>query len=221
MWLISLLSTVISFIFGLIFLKKTIRRPRFSNILYTLSMFMFALATFGEFYSDAFGWTASIYKLYYFSALTLVPIMAAATIYVKMPRIAGHIFLLYVVVLAGLLLYNLIPAHVSMPLLQRSGVSVGGNAMPTNVRGFSFWLSGVGGILLMVVAIWSWWSARLAGHLLIAGGAFLMSLGGRLAAIGYAYFLPLDELFGIILIFVGVLALERRVPLFPRKAEAS
>lgn len=210
MWIIPLLATLISLFFALILTDKFIKRKRISDLLYSLSLYMFALASFGEFYSSAFNWFTWLYKLYYYPAISLVPIMAAATLYARFKRIVAHLFLAYVGVVMLLLLIAIIPAQVNAELLAASGMTVGGEAMPDSVRRYSFWLSGVGGIVMILSALWSWWKSRLAGNLVIVGGALIMSIGGRLATAGWTYFLPLSELLGIIAIFCGVILLEKQ-----------
>ncbi|MBE3554205.1 MAG: hypothetical protein IMW85_04260 [Thermicanus sp.] len=210
MWIIPLLSSLVSLFFALYETEKYWKKRKRSDLLYALSLYLFTIAAFGEFYSEAFGWQIWIYKLYYFPAITLVPFMAAATLYIRTKPIIAHLFLAYVSILSLALLIALIPAQVNTEVLFQGKGTVGGSAMPGSVRGFSFWLSGIGGILLLLTSLWGWWRSRKVGFLYLFGGAMVTSLGGTLAKQGLAFFLPLSELFGILLLFFGVYTLSHQ-----------
>ncbi|MCF6094066.1 hypothetical protein L1765_08840 [Microaerobacter geothermalis] len=208
MWIIPLLATIISLFFALVLTQKYRETRKVHNLLYAISLYMFTIAAFGEFYSTAFGWTIWMYKIYYFPAITLVPVMAGGTIYIMANRWVNYVYLGYVGILSLLLLIQLIPAEVNTNLLFSADYAVGGEGMPDEVRRYSFWLSGVGGILLLVGSLYSWWRNRHKGFLYIAAGALIMSFGGRLAKMGLTAFLPLSELLGIIVLFYGVILLD-------------
>lgn len=210
MWIIPLLSSLISLFFALYEAEKYWKKRSISDLLYAISLFLFTLASFGEFYSEAFGWQTWIYKLYYFPAITLVPFMAAATLYIRTKRLYAHLFLGYVVLLSLLLLLFMIPAQLNTEVLYQGGATIGGAAMPSSVRAFSFPLSGIGGILLILTSLWSFWRSRRAGFLYLAGGAIVMSLGGAMAKRGLTFFLPLSELIGILLLLAGVYLLSHQ-----------
>lgn len=166
---------------------------------------MFTLAAFGEFYSEWKGFNHFIYKLYYFPAITLVPVMAAGTLYLllRKNRWIAHLFLLYTVVLSIWMFVLLIPVIPDEKILGQT-IAIGGEGMPDYIRRFSFPLSGIGGIVLILGALISWWKTRFKGNLYIAAGAIVMSLGGKLATMGLTTWLPLSELLGILLLYYGV-----------------
>ena len=166
---------------------------------------MFAVAAFSEFYADAFGFTSFIYKLYYFPAISLVAVMAAGTVYiiVKEKKWIAHLFLAYVMILTIWLLFLIIPVQPFQEILGQN-ISVGGQGMPKEIRRFSFPLSGIGGIILILGAIFSFLQTKFKGNLYIAAGAVVMAAGGRLATMGLTTLLPLSELIGIVLLYYGV-----------------
>lgn len=210
MWVIPLLSSIISLFFTLYETERYLKSKAPADLLYALSLFLFTLAAFGEFYSEAFGWQVWIYKLYYFPAITLVAFMASATLYTRSKPLYAHLFLGYVLLLSLALLIVMVPASVDTKILFQSQATVGGAAMPPAVRSFSFWLSGIGGILLLGTSLWNYWRTRRTGFLFLAGGALVMSLGGGLAKRGLPYFLTISELIGILLLFYGVYLLAHQ-----------
>src|SRR5690606_23286481 len=129
--------------------------------------------------------------------------LAAATVYINTNKIVAHLFTAYVVITTILMIIQLIPAQVDQAILFNSSFDVDPKAMPDNVRAFSFPLSGVGGIVLMIGAIWSWWKSRLAGFAWFLAGTLVMTIMGRLASM-FSYLVPFKELIGILIIFYGV-----------------
>lgn len=206
MILIPLLSAVISFSLFVSLAKQFIKKKKIHHFLYALSIFMFAIATTSEFFAEYRGFTPLLYKTYYFSAITLVAIMAAGTVYLvnRNKKWISHLFLFYVATLSIWLLIRIIP---SQPIIDITGldISIGGDAMPYSVRWFSFPLSAIGGMVLIFGALFSYWRTKYKGNLFIAGGAVVMASAGRLAAIGLTSFLSLSELIGIILLYYGVI----------------
>ncbi|TCS82073.1 hypothetical protein [Tepidibacillus fermentans] len=204
-WIIPLIASIISFLLTWSLVKQYIERKKIHQLLYSLSLSMFTLAAFGEFYSEWKGFNHFIYKLYYFPAITLVPVMAAGTLYLllRKNRWIAHLFLLYTVVLSIWMFVLLIPVIPDEKILGQT-IAIGGEGMPDYIRRFSFPLSGIGGIVLILGALISWWKTRFKGNLYIAAGAIVMSLGGKLATMGLTTWLPLSELLGILLLYYGV-----------------
>ncbi len=204
-WIIPLIASIISLALTYSLVKQYMIKKKTHQILYAISLFMFAIAAFSEFYAEAFGFTAFMYKLYYFSAITLVPVMAAGTVYIlaKQKRLFAHVFLAYVVLLSLWLLFLIIPVQSYNEIIGQN-IGVGGQGMPDEIRRFSFPLSGIGGIILIVGALFSYWKTKFKGNLYIAAGAIVMATGGRLATMGLTILLPLSELVGIILLYYGV-----------------
>ncbi|WP_339060855.1 hypothetical protein [Tepidibacillus marianensis] len=204
-WIIPLIATLISLRLTYSLARQYLERKKTHQLLYAISLFLFTIAAFGEFFAEWKGFTPFMYKLYYFPAITLVPVMASGTLYllVREKRWIPHIFLIYSAILSIWMLILLIPV-IPDPNVIGQNISVGGQGMPTFIRKFSFPLSGIGGIVLIVGALASWWKTRYKGNLWIAGGAIVMSFGGKLSQMGLAEWLPVSELLGIILLYYGV-----------------
>lgn len=203
-WTIPLLTAIVSFILTLSLFRKWIHHKTPSTFWYAVSLFLFTIAVFAEFYAYAFGWTTVIYKLYYLFGLSLVAFMGVGTIYLLMWKWMGHLFLGYSVILFLLLLVQLWDVPLD-PSLRNADATIGGGAiLSASVRRFSIWLSAVGGLIVLLGALYSWWKTRVIGNLYIASAAIVMSLGGRLAKLGYPLFLTLTELIGVVLLYYGV-----------------
>jgi hypothetical protein len=204
MWVIPLLASMTSLFLTLDMIRQYLQKRKAHQLAYASGLALFTLAAFVEGIAMAFGWSPFIYKVYYYTGIVLVPVLASGSVFLLRRRAIGNLFLFYVVVTSLLMLLQIIPAQVKEDLLPAAGLTVGGGAMPESVRQYSFWLSGVGGIVLLVVSLYSFVRTRYWGNLFIFLGALVMSIGGRLAAAGLAVFLPLSELVGILLLYLGV-----------------
>lgn len=220
MWIVPLLAALISLFFALKFTSKFMNKRNASSLLYAIAMYMYALGAFANFYGAAFEWHDWTFKLFYGPGVALVGYLAAATVYVNTNKIVSHLFTAYVVVTTILMLIQLIPAQVDQAVLFNAGFDVDPKAMPDSVRAYSFPLSGVGGIVLMLGSIWSWWKSRLQGFVWILVGTLVMTIMGRLADI-YSFLVPFKELIGLIIFFYGVSILDKKKYLLPRKAKTA
>lgn len=222
MWSVPLIASAISLFFSFIFIGKLIKHKTMSNALFAIAFFMYAIGSFANFYGAFFGWHVWVYKWFYGAGVALVGYLAAAVVYTKIKPIIAHLFLAYVVIVTILMIVALIPAETVQVILVNADFSVDNKAMADSVRKFSFPLSGVGGIVLIFAALWSWWSSRLAGHIWILGGAALMSVIGRLATMDlFSWLVPFKELAGIVVIFYGVMLLDQGKLFLPRKEKTT
>lgn len=213
-WIIPLLASVISLYLALSLIGKWRGSRKASVFWFAISLILFTVASFTEFYADAFGWLIPIYKIYYFVAISLVAYMAAGTVYIlaKEKSWMGHLYIAYTVIVTLFFLIKVIGAEVDKTLLTNATFTIAGGAMPSTVRLYSILLSAVGGILLIFGALYSYWRTRYVGHLYIAAGAIVLSIGGKMAKTGLIYFLPLSELIGIILLYYGVVRTASKNP---------
>jgi hypothetical protein len=210
-WIIPLGASIISIVFSISLFTQWSRNRKGYTFWYAISMVMFSIAVFAEFYAGLLGWSLSVYKIYYFFAISLVAFMGAGTVYLLAKKGWGHAFLAYALLGSTLFLIRLSTAPVDTALLAHTDITVGGAAILSDeARSYSIWLSAVGGVVLLVGAIYSWWRTRYAGHLFIALSALTMSLGGRLAKMDLPLFLPITELVGISLLYYGVIWLQRK-----------
>jgi hypothetical protein len=210
-WLIPLGASVISLFFALSLLRQWRENRSTHTFCFVVSLVMFTIAVFAEFYAYAFGWNVWIYKIYYFFAISLVSFMGAGTVYLLAEKWAGRVFLAYSIILSTLFLSQLWNVSVDMELLSNADITIGGGAiLSEQVRSYSLWLSAAGGAVILAGALYSWWKTRAKGNLYIASAALIMSMGGRLAKMGVSVFLPITELIGIFLLYYGVISLQSR-----------
>ncbi|MFO7263310.1 MAG: hypothetical protein C0P68_004180 [Bacillota bacterium] len=204
MWAIPLLAFIISLALTADMARQYWRKRQAHQLAYAAGLALFSLAVLTEFIATAFGWSPWMYKLYYYTGIVLVPVLASGSVFLLRRKGLALVFFLYVLVTALLMLLQLIVAPVDVDRLPDKGLTVGGSAMSEAVRQYSFWLSGVGGIVLLAVSLYSFIRTRYWGNLFIFFGALVMSAGGRLAVAGLPALLPLSELVGIILLYIGV-----------------
>ncbi|PWK16309.1 hypothetical protein [Tumebacillus permanentifrigoris] len=200
-------ATLVSSWFAVMLFRQYGERQRSYQLWWAISMLSYASASFGEYYALAFGWSAPMYKFYYFNAVSLVAIMAAGEMYMLFKARVGHIYLFVTLALMAVFAYLLLMVTPDPTILSQNGAAIGGDALQKGsvIRSvFPPILSGVGGMILIFGPLWSWWKTRFAGNLFIAAGAVLLSMVGRLAVLGYPEWLPLGELLGIVVIFYGV-----------------
>lgn len=211
LWTIPLVAAVISLFLTFSFVGQWKRRRTSHAFWYGISLLMFTTAVFAEFYAYAFGWNAFIYKMYYFTAISLVAFMAVGTLYLVAPwRWVGHTFLAYASLVTLIFLVQMLSVQIDIDLLAGAEITVGGDAIVSDtVRGYSLWLSAVGGVILIMGALYSWWQTQFKGNLYIVGAALIMSTGGRLGKMGWTFLLPVAELIGVIVLYYGVTYLQK------------
>ena len=210
MWFIPLLAMLVSIAFAWTLSRRAIQTKRLNDILFAVSLWMFVLATYGEFYGSAFGWNPWMYKLYYFPAISLVAYMASATLYARTRHWASKLFVAYTFVVSLAFLVTLIIAPVDSAIFGQVG-PVGGEYMPSSVRLYSPLLSAVGGVILVGSAALSWWQTRRSGFATILLAAVILSSGGVVSKyISWPGILPTTEFLGIIAYYIGVQQLAQK-----------
>lgn len=209
--LIPLFASIVSLLFAGKLIRQFKNDRKNNSLLWTISMLFYAMSAFGEFYGLLVGMNPVIYKMYYISAVTLVAVMAVGQVYFISNK-WGHIFLGLTGI--GLLIFIVHTTIVSVDLTAfTAGTVVGGEAMPPDIRQFyPPILSGIGGIVLMLGAFWSWWKTRKRSPLMIVVGSLVLMAAGRLATLGYPQWLPLSELAGITIMYYGFIGAKQNRP---------
>lgn len=144
------------------------------------------------------------YQIYMVSSAGLVGAMSAGTIYLafpgsRIPRLYSAYVSLAVVSLAAF-------AVIYPPVLHGSwfALNSGKNAIVGPAQVSYLLLSAVGGPIVVLGALWSWWKTRRHYTLLIAIGALIPSLAGTVASQGAGLSLfPMLNIVGLIVIFLG------------------
>ncbi|HEU4963393.1 MAG TPA: hypothetical protein VFV52_05960 [Bacilli bacterium] len=218
MWasVIPLAASLIALCFAVILGRQYGRKHGLHQLWWAISMLSYACASYGEFYALAFGWNVGMYLFYYFNAISLVAIMAAGEMYMLFRdkfRWIGHLYAGAMVAAMLVLVVLLTQAETVTAQLASHDAAIGGEGLPQDslIRSlFPALLSGIGGTILIIGPLWSWFKTRFRGNLYIAGGALLLSAAGRLAKMGYPEWLPISELIGIAIIFYGVVLFSAR-----------
>lgn len=211
-------SSVISFIFAFLILKRYLVRRGTHLLLWGIGMIFYGIGGFCEGYYGAFGWSALVFRLWYlFGAVLVAAWLGQGTVYLLAKRKWAHILM---VVLALGSVYGLIrvfgaeldPALMTTSL--HTGSEMSGRAILTpGVRTLTPFFNLYGTLTLVGGAVWSAWIFwrkqvllhRTIGNVLIAVGAILPAFGGMFSRLGISGALYLSELLGAVLMFVGFL----------------
>lgn len=206
--LIPLIASFVSLLFAWKLWQQYAAHKKNSSLLWAVSMFLYAVGAFGEFYGLLLGMNVFMYKLYYISAVSLVAVMAAGQVYLLSKK-WGHVF--FAVTSVGFLAFVLQTAMtpIDVDALAAAGSVVGGEAMPSGIRKiYPPILSGIGGTVLLLGALWSWRKTHKRSPLMIVIGSLVLMAAGRLAKMGYPQWLPLSELLGITIMYYGFIGVK-------------
>ncbi len=169
-----------------------------SFVLYVVAFAMEAL-TVGNNWNSVFE-----YQLYVIGSAGLVGAMSVGTTYLAFPKSKTAVGYAVYFVLVECLLIGF--TFLNPPILHGSwqALNSGKNAIVGSTRVLYLLLAAVGGPIVVIGALWSWWKSRRYYNLLIALGALIPSSAGTMASqgIGMAIF-PIFNIVGLVLIFVG------------------
>ena len=214
--LLPFTSSVISFIFAYLVLKRYMVRRGLHLLLWGIGMIFYGIGGFCEGYYGAFGWNPLIFRLWYlFGAILVAAWLGQGTVYLLAKRRWAHGLM---VVLALGSVYGLIRvfgAELDPNLMTTSvhtGSEMSGHAIVTSgVRMLTPFFNLYGTVTLVGGAAWSAWIFwrkrvllhRTIGNILIAVGALLPAFGGSFSRMGFSGALYVSELLGAVLMFIG------------------
>jgi hypothetical protein len=214
--------------FAMLTLERFLARRRRHELMWTISLFMFALGSLGLWLGAAIGWSEWTFKLFYlFGAILNVPFLALGTVYLLAGRRRGDVAAAGVTMLAafaaGIVVASPVVALIDPDVLPR-GADVFGIG-PRIAAGAG---SGVAAIVIIGGALWS--AARLlsgrrrsagpgaatipaipagrlaAANVLIALGTLVLSAGGLLnSVVNEMDAFAISLVVGIAVIFAGFL----------------
>jgi len=174
---------------------------------WTLSFAFYALAFIMEAVTVSGNWhLVWEYQLYIMASAGLVGAMSVGTTYLAFPRSRVPFGYALYYGLAEIALIVLTLSH--PPTLQGSWytLNAGTHAIVGSTDVVYLLLSAVGGPIVVLGALISWWKTRKYSTLLIAIGALIPSLAGTIASQNGAISLfPLMNILGLVLIFLGYL----------------
>ena len=209
-------SSIISFIFAFLVLKRYQTRRGLHLLLWGIGMILYGIGGFCEGYYGAFGWSPLIFRLWYLCGAILVAAwLGQGTVYLLAKRKWAHglMALLALGSLYGLI--RVFGAELDPDLMTSSvhtGSELSGHAIVTpGVRLLTPFFNLYGTVTLVGGAAWSAWIFwrkrillhRTIGNILIAVGAILPAFGGAFSRMGLSGALYVSELLGAILMFIG------------------
>ncbi len=214
--LFPFISSVLSFLFAFLILKRYWERRGLHQLLWGIGMVFYGIGGFCEAYYGAFGWNPLVFRLWYlFGAILVAAWLGQGTVYLlTKPRWANALMIL----LALGSLYGLVKVFTAEldPTLMTStlhtGSELSGHAIVTpGVRVLTPFFNLYGTVTLVGGAVWSAWIFwrkrillhRVIGNALIAAGAILPAFGGTFSRFGISGALYVCELLGAVLIFIG------------------
>jgi len=218
-------ATLLATAFAMLTLERYLARRRRHELMWTISLVMFALGSLGLWLGAAIGWSEWTFKAFYlFGAILNVPFLALGTVYLLADRRRGDITAATVSLLAAFAAGIVVAAPllgVIDPDVLPQGSAVFGVG-PRIAAGVG---SGVAATVIFGGAIWS--AVRLlmgrrrsaaaaaptiptgrlaAGNVLIALGTLVLSAGGLLnSVVGEMNAFAISLVVGIAVIFAGFL----------------
>ena len=211
--IIPLISTIVSFIFGITVLDQYFARRQPFQLLWTIGLFMYGISVFTEFYTETYGLHLIMFRLWYlFGAICVAAFLGQGTIYLLAKRRTAHILMATLVILSIYGAVRLFTVNIDLGTATRLTDKI---IIPTDVGVLTGVLNVYGIVTLAGGALYSAWifwrkhilPHRVASNILIAVGALLPAIGGSLLRLGTARGAPfyILELAGVIIIFIGFL----------------
>ncbi len=212
--LTPLITTLISLFFAISVFRQYSQRRKIHQFIWGYGLLIFSFTTLFEFISEIYGWNIPMYRAYYVLIASLVAILGLGTVYLFNRR-AGRYLTLYFAVAIAVLIVLTLNAHVDTEKLKER--TVGGSAMPADVRILSPFLTIPGSIALIGGALYSWYITRRSYNLFIAIGALIVASGGGLSRFGAEGALYVLELLGVALMYIGFIKSEEAIAIQKRQ----
>lgn len=200
---ISLASAAISAAFAILVFQQWRSHRKAYQAAWTVGLAMFSVAALMQSFSEMYGWSVGIYKVYYFVAAPLVAVLGVGSAFLANRKL-GLGFALYTGVLSAAFAWVVGTATVNVAAF--SNTFPAGLGFDESVRIWSPLFTVPGSLALIGIALVSFWRTRLQFNLWIAAGAIVAAASGSLATFGVTWALYLGELLGIALMFRGFLA---------------
>jgi len=228
--IVPLGSAIVAGSFAVTLGRQYANRRRFHQLIWTVSMSLFALGAFLEFVMSYVTVTGPLFDLYYVSIGPQVGLLGAGVVYLLKPKFGRYILYAVAAIVTGLILSVLVwpvdisglvagvpgPAMTYQKWFQVSvvyGIYFAVAAFSEVPRDFTLVLNSLGAILVIGGGVLSFVLDRRRYYaLLIAAGALMNAVGGILLGIlgdpdVFLYF----EFIGIVIFFLGFLMSSRFV----------
>lgn len=194
------------FILGVLLTKHYLANRRIYMFWWAIAFWLAFLAAITDFISYlAHGWSPFQYRLYLFSAASLVAYMGAGTVFLFSERV-GRIYVLLMTVVAMAMCYSL----AIIPVEGISTIPAGEKAqgfVPNGIGVYFGILSGIGAIALFVGALYSWYRSKKSYNLWIAMGALVFSIGGVVGKyLGVYQLFYVFQAVGSVILYYGIIS---------------
>jgi len=216
--IMPLLSSIISFTFAFIVLKRYVERRGTHLLLWGIGTIFYGIGGFCEFYNGAFGWNPLIFRLWYlFGALLVAAWLGQGTVYLLAKQKWSNLLMVLLVIGSFYGLFKVFTAQLDPTLMTgggHTGSELSGHAIVSpGVRILTPFFNLYGTLTLVggaAYSAWIFWRKRILlhrtiGNILIAVGATLPAFGGFFSRLHIPGALYLGEFLGIILLFIGFL----------------
>jgi hypothetical protein len=230
-------ATLLALAFALSTLDRWAARRRPHELMWTISLFLFALGSLGLWAGAALGWSEWTFKAFYlFGAILNVPFLALGTVYLLADRRTGDRSTAVVSLLAAFASGIVVAAPVTGTIDARV-LPQGSAVFGAGPRIMAATASGIAAVVIVIGAAWSAWRlwrgrpsrpsrpspdtpvrpGRLAiANVLIAIGTIVLGSGGVLNSVADAMdAFAISLVLGIALIFSGFLLTNSPAPLEP------
>jgi hypothetical protein len=211
-------SAVLSFVFAFLLFRRYLVRRGPHLLLWGIGMVFYGLGGFCEGSYGAFGWNATIFRVWYLAGAMLVAAwLGQGTVYLLAKRRWANILMVLLALGSLFAAFRVFAAELDPSLMTTSvhtGSELSGHAIVTpGVRGLTPIFNLYGTVTLVGGALysaWIFWRKRILlhrtiGNILIAVGAILPAFGGAFSRMGLPGALYVSELTGAILLFIGFL----------------
>jgi hypothetical protein len=211
-------SAAISFLFAIFVFRRYLIRRGPHLLLWGIGMVFYGLGGFCEGYYGAFGWNASIFRLWYLVGAILVAAwLGQGTVYLLARRRWANVLMVLLSLGSLYAAIRVFGAQLDPSLMTKglhTGSELSGHAIVTpGVRTLTPIFNLYGTVTLVGGALysaWIFWRKRILlhrtiGNILIAAGALLPAFGGTGSRMGLPSALYIGELLGAILLFIGFL----------------
>ncbi|MEE8443655.1 MAG: hypothetical protein V3S37_07890 [Dehalococcoidia bacterium] len=233
---IPLTTSIVSFVFALTVLDQYLERRRSYQLLWTVGLMLYFLASLMQFVREAFQISEPVFRTWYFTGAMLVPVyLGMGTMYLVARPKAAHglmVVVAVVTVVVGVLVFAL-PLEKDLATLSADEVLTGRGYIPVGLRLTAAAMNMLGTLAFVGGALYSAWvfwrrrtmGYRFLGTTLIAVGGLTSAAGGALEGIGLPEPHALALLVGVIIIYIGFMRSSEvftlyQVPFRRRRREA-
>jgi hypothetical protein len=218
--IIPLITTLIALVFTTLLFRQYLQRKKIHQILWTVAMLFYSITAFMEFLMspEILGLDIVSFKIYYILAAPLVGLLGAGVVYLLIKRKIAHGFLGFVIIFSVLLAISGILTPLNQDIFTDSlsagiaeGLKDASRAFPYSVRIYAILLNSIGGMVLLIGALYSYIRDRKRRYnLLLFLGALFPMLGGFMMGILNNPIIFFEfELLGTVFLFLGFVFSDR------------